>query len=510
MAEVWLAAHKENARNAAIKVLKPPALNTEDAKNLFLRESKALASLDHKNIVKIYDSCRVGDRALIIMELLPGGTLLERMERGPVEIDEVLGLVIQIAAALDAMHKIDLIHRDLKPANVMLRDATTPVLADFGAVRVLNRTTIYGRDGGVIGTPIYMSPEQITGQTLSGSSDLYALGILFHELLTGRQPFPGVSFEEIAAQHLKAPVPQLPAALAMLQPVLEKILAKQVINRYATGQEFISALRQVFLRDESLRHQINISSSTAAWSPLLRDMGFVLDNAQKIVAIRGQDDFLEKQAMRPNRENPPTQPLKSPLTQPQKHKQSEPDRLSPLVQSTKNFGIGHWVAGMAAVSGITIGSYYAFSRSPFVNPGIEHIPAIPDLYNRNDLVAVPDLYNRNDVVAARGQYNLAVIRLTQFGVTEKRDVRASLASASNIAQQGAKFLGDQNFRSAKISYLAAQLLIRDNAMAQLEELEFGYRLAAEAALKDGQIEKAKSQVSLAKHIRALKVEWVAD
>ena len=84
----------------------------------------------------------------------------------------------------------------------MLRDETTPVLTDFGASRLLDRSTIYGRDGMIVGTPIYMSPEQVQGQTLSGSSDLYALGILFFELLTGDRPFPGVSFPEIAAQHL--------------------------------------------------------------------------------------------------------------------------------------------------------------------------------------------------------------------------------------------------------------------------------------------------------------------
>ena len=212
-----------------------------------------LASFDHKNIVKIYDNCRIGDLAFIIMELLPGGTLLERMQRGPIRIDEALGLITQIAGALDAAHKLQVIHRDLKPANVMLRDATTPVLTDFGAVRMLDRSTIYGRDGGVIGTPIYMSPEQITGQPLSGSSDLYALGILFHELLTGRLPFSGGSIQEIATQHLMAPIPELPFALAMLQPVLEKLLAKKAADRYAGAQEFIDALRHVFLSDEALR-----------------------------------------------------------------------------------------------------------------------------------------------------------------------------------------------------------------------------------------------------------------
>lgn len=126
---------------------------------------------------------------------------------------------------------------------------------------------------------------------------------------------------------------------------------------------------------------------------------------------------------------------------------------------------------------------------------------------RSSIPAVPNLYNRNDVLAVRERYNQAAIRLKRFGESEKRDVSASLAAALNLAQQGEKFLGDQNLRSAKIQYLAAQLVIRGDALAQLEELEIGYRRAAEAALKGGQIEKAKSQLELAKQTRALKAEW---
>lgn len=181
----------------------------------------------------------------------------------------------------------------------MLRDATTPVLTDFGAVRMLDRSTIYGRYG-VIGTQIYMSPEQITDQPLSGSSDLYALGIMFHELLTGRLPFSGGSIQEVATQHLMAPVPELPVALAMLQPVLEKLLAKKATDRYTSAQEFIDALRHVFLSDEVLRRHVGFSGTSMAWSSQLRALGFVLDTVQKDEVRRAQGDFLDTRALPPD------------------------------------------------------------------------------------------------------------------------------------------------------------------------------------------------------------------
>jgi serine/threonine-protein kinase PpkA len=292
MAEVWLGEHRRNGRKAAIKILKPAALADESFEKLFLREGQVLASFDHPNIVRIYDNDRVGDSAYLVMEHLPGGTLAERMRRAPITIGETLGLVVQIASALEAAHRQQVIHRDLKPANIMLRDETTPVLTDFGAARLLDRSTIYGKDGMIVGTPVYMSPEQVSGQTLAGSSDLYALGVIFFELLTGERPFPGTSFPEIAAQHLYAPIPQLPPTIAMLQPVLDRLLAKKPEDRYPSAQAFIDALREVFVHDEALRQQVGFAATSMAWSSQLRALGFALDPAQKNQIRQAQGEYL--------------------------------------------------------------------------------------------------------------------------------------------------------------------------------------------------------------------------
>jgi serine/threonine-protein kinase PpkA len=158
MAEVWLGEHKRNRRKAAIKILKLGSVPDEDFERVFLREAQVLAGLDHPNIVRIYDNDRIGDEAYLAMELLSGGTLQQRMRRGPICVGEAISLVVQIASALKVAHAQQLIHRDLKPANVMFRADAVPVLTDFGAVRVLDQSTIFGRDGGVIGTPQHMSP----------------------------------------------------------------------------------------------------------------------------------------------------------------------------------------------------------------------------------------------------------------------------------------------------------------------------------------------------------------
>lgn len=293
-AEVWLAEHRINRRRVAIKILKESIAACSDAEALFIREGEVLASFNQRNIVTIYDNARVGDHAWLIMELLPGGSLLDRMQAQGLEVGEAIGHVVQIAAALDAAHQRGVIHRDLKPANIMLRDETTPVLTDFGASRMLERSTIYGRDGGVVGTPQYMSPEQITGQPLDGRSDLYALGVMFHELLTGRSPFTGGSLQEVLAQHLHAPLPRLPDELAVLQPLLDKLLAKDRAQRFASGAELAAALRRCFLDEQALRTLIRFPPSSA-WSSQLKALGFDLDTVQRTEVRIAQGEYLKAQ-----------------------------------------------------------------------------------------------------------------------------------------------------------------------------------------------------------------------
>lgn len=281
MGEVWLAEHASNGRRAAVKFLRSELisdsgdLSPADVQELFLRECQVLASFDHPNIVRIYDNARVGDTPYMVMELLAGGTLAERIRQGPLSVGEAIGIVVQVANALGTVHSQQVIHRDLKPANIMLRDEVTPVLTDFGLVRLLQpgKGTVIGKL--MAGTLNYMSPEQFQRQPASVSTDLYALGVIFHELLTGRIPYVRTHFEAIPRSAMPPP-PPLPREWSSLQPVLDQLLAEEPRRRYATAQQFITALRHTFVTDPNLAHLIGYSGLGSAWFERLHSLGFAV------------------------------------------------------------------------------------------------------------------------------------------------------------------------------------------------------------------------------------------
>jgi serine/threonine-protein kinase PpkA len=286
MSDIWLAEHRRNLRKVAIKVLrKSGQLSDAENEELFQREGEVLASFNDRNIITIYDNDRNGDVAYLAMEYISGGTLLDRMRRSMISVGEAIGIVVQIASALGAAHRRGIVHRDLKPENILMRDDTTPVLTDFGAARIKDRNTIFSKDGATVGTPVYMSPEQVTGQELDGRSDIYAIGILFFELLTGSRPFRGGSFTEIASQHLYAPIPKLPDELGPMQHIIDALLAKSAEQRYSTTQGFIDALRSVVLGDTVLRRHISHTANSPAWTSQLRALGFILDNNERTEVV---------------------------------------------------------------------------------------------------------------------------------------------------------------------------------------------------------------------------------
>ncbi|MDC8014565.1 serine/threonine-protein kinase [Tahibacter soli] len=231
-AEVWLAEHRLNKRRVAIKILNESRGDAFDPYAAFVREAEVLAGFDTPDIVRIYDNGPVDSRHYIVMEYVPGGTLETQMSHGPFEPARTIDCISRIALALDIAHQNGIVHRDLKPANVLMRDATTPVLTDFGISRVLQRTTVPGTS--FAGTPLYMSPEQIAGETVDGRSDLYALGLILFELLVGSPPHGG-SWNEIAVRRCVGGPTALPPAFAAFQAVLDRLLARQPHERYARG-----------------------------------------------------------------------------------------------------------------------------------------------------------------------------------------------------------------------------------------------------------------------------------
>ena len=277
MATVYLAIQHSLDRKVAIKVMRRELRVSSgpmpEFERRFLLEGRTMAKLPHRNIVAVYDIVTRDEIAYISMELLEGGTLSERMLKG-LSLGEAIGVVVQIANGLEYAHRNGVIHRDLKPSNVMFRDANTPVLTDFGIAKqsdvLASRIT---QTGLVLGTPTYMSPEQAGGREIDGRADQYALGILFYEMLTGRPPFTGENPMTVLMAHALTPPPPLPDDLKALQPIFDRMLAKDPKDRFDNLQDFVKALRGLVVGNEALGKQLgNITAATA--SERLRALGF--------------------------------------------------------------------------------------------------------------------------------------------------------------------------------------------------------------------------------------------
>jgi eukaryotic-like serine/threonine-protein kinase len=205
------------------------------------REWEIAQGLHGEHVLHVQDHGRSGEWAYLVSEYVAGGDLAARLRAG-VGRDAALSLIAQAAQGLAVLHRAGFVHRDVKPANFLLRAGGTLVLADFG---LAVRSGHAGASGGtIVGTPRYVAPEQLQGASAAPAADVYSLGVLLHEMLCGRPPFCGETLMEVLSQHLVAPVPRLPADLADLQPLLDRMLAKEVQNRPADAAAVLGLLGQ--------------------------------------------------------------------------------------------------------------------------------------------------------------------------------------------------------------------------------------------------------------------------
>ena len=238
-AVVYLAASTALATDVALKVSRT-SRDANAERQALEREYKAILAIRHPAVVRIHDYGIENGLEYLAMEYFPRGDLKARMYFGVTE-GETLRYVEQIAAALSVVHGAGLLHRDLKPPNVMLRESDEIALIDFGLARTLDGACHSTRTGVLRGSPYYMSPEQALGEELDARSDLYSLGVIYHEMLTGRKPFTGGSAMEVLQQHVNAPPPQLPLSLSRHMPVIARLLAKRREDRFNTADEVIEA-----------------------------------------------------------------------------------------------------------------------------------------------------------------------------------------------------------------------------------------------------------------------------
>jgi class 3 adenylate cyclase len=248
MTDVYLAVHESDGVQVVLKVLEASGKTASEHLSRFIQEYTLLSKIEHPHVIRIYDQGFTDDHAYIAMEYFEQGDLRSEITASGLGQRRVLAVIAQVAQALAAIHSQGIIHRDLKPENIMRRPDGSVALADFGIAKSMlqaeNLELTQTRHGDVIGTPYYLSPEQAAHGQITTQSDLYSLGVMMFEMLAGARPFRADSLGGLLALHISAATPALPPAHAALQPIVEKLMAKQLADRYPSADALLDDLAQ--------------------------------------------------------------------------------------------------------------------------------------------------------------------------------------------------------------------------------------------------------------------------
>src|SRR5512136_338875 len=262
MATVYKAYDTRLETDVAVKVIRTenlPQSGLETALRRFEREAKALAKLTHPNIVPIIDYGEYENSPYLVMKFLPGGTLKQILKGQPVPWQSAASLLIPVARALDYAHRQGMIHRDVKPSNILITADGAPMLTDFGIAKIIDQDITMDLTGtsATVGTPEYMAPEQVVSKTVDRRADIYALGIVFYEMLTGRRPFEADTPMAVLFKHASEALPRprqfVPGLPEPVEKVLFKALAKKPEDRYQSMEEFAAALDSLLSSPQRLR-----------------------------------------------------------------------------------------------------------------------------------------------------------------------------------------------------------------------------------------------------------------
>jgi serine/threonine protein kinase/tetratricopeptide (TPR) repeat protein len=282
MGVVWLAEDSRLHRKVALKTVKTADADTSEGRQRLLREARAAAALNHPHIATVHDVLDIDGQVIVVMEYVEGDTLAARMQRGPMVVTEAIEIGWQLADALAAAHAQGVIHRDLKPSNVVLGPDGRAKVLDFGIARLVpagadSSASVPGTIGvGLVGTPGYAAPEQYLSRNVDGRADLYALGVMIYEMITGRRPFPGTDAVQLATAVLRDDAPPLASSGRWVPPALETLVAKLLQRdpnkRPSSGDEVLVALSPVRDTESSplarrtvlLRRRVPTSSIVAA------------------------------------------------------------------------------------------------------------------------------------------------------------------------------------------------------------------------------------------------------
>jgi tRNA A-37 threonylcarbamoyl transferase component Bud32 len=265
----YLATQISLGRPVVLKVLDTALADTPTAVQRFLNEGRLIASLHHPHLITIHDIATSGRYVYLSMEYVEGGDLKQRLAKGPMPVEAALDVIEKIASALGYAHLHGVIHRDVKPGNILFRRNGSPVLTDFGIAKSRTTDGDLTGTGMFLGSPNYMAPEQVDSRTVDLGADIYALGIILYEMLTGQKPFISNSIIDVIYMHKKAPMPRLPARFAPLQGLLDLMCAKSRADRFRDTEALLHYIR--VLRDRGVIDQLSAAGSrdvtTEQWLP---------------------------------------------------------------------------------------------------------------------------------------------------------------------------------------------------------------------------------------------------
>jgi serine/threonine protein kinase len=241
VADVFLAERAADGTAVVLKIIDRANCDDPSALKRFIQEYTLASRIRSPHVVQVFDRGFIPDYAFISMEYFVGGDLTRKIRAG-IDPATVISYMKQIAQGLFEIHKQGIVHRDMKPGNVLFRADGTAVITDFGIAKLIGSSATLTLNNSVVGTPYYTAPELIAGHYCDVASDLYSLGVVFFEMLTGEKPYIRNNIQEILSATESAPVPTLPAALAEFQPVLDRLMAKKPSDRFASAEHLLDAL----------------------------------------------------------------------------------------------------------------------------------------------------------------------------------------------------------------------------------------------------------------------------
>ncbi|MGH8441981.1 MAG: serine/threonine-protein kinase, partial [Nevskiaceae bacterium] len=244
MADVYEAHDDHLDRTVALKILPVEYSRNPQLVQRFQKEVRAAAKLNHRNIVTVFEVGQQDSWHFFSMRLLTGGDLRHRIQRGLTPV-EALAILRELADAFSHAHARGFVHRDVKPENVMFDEQGFPVLTDFGIAKALNAETRMTRTGMTMGTPRYLAPEQASGKPVDARADLYSLGVILYEMLTGHPPYDAEESMAVIFKHVTEPIPVMSAEFTRFQPLLNRLMAKVPAQRIGSAEELLSAIDEL-------------------------------------------------------------------------------------------------------------------------------------------------------------------------------------------------------------------------------------------------------------------------